>query len=406
MRNFNNFIEGFMEYTQYVEAPDKFLRWSAISVIAGALERKIWIRFNGVQNVHPNLFILLVGSPGLAKKSSSSSAAVNLLKVNKNIRFMSTQMTAASLITQLVEAGAHRYTEVNGEKYHNSSLYLYSSEAAVTLKEITGSVTELFTDFYDCGPDGWSNDVAWVKTTKMDGDIKIFNPCLNMLACSTPDWLKKIITVDEMKGGFASRILFVVQTGKPERSIGWIENLPDMAGLREKLVQDLHRISLLKGQVSIDSSFIEAFNEFKREHEAVIITQQNDNMIGYYSRKAWHIMKLAQVMMVAEGDDLMLTRKHWDAALTELNKIEPNMKLALGATGENAFAPGLHKLWSYMSTKDTVTKKELLEKFWKDFQPKQLTEYLGTLIEINKVTPHVLPKIGVVYEIVNKDPLM
>ena len=191
LRNYPDFIKSFLHFSSSVPAPGKFLKWAALSIVAGALERKVWIR-NAGYLLHPNLYIMLVGDPGISRKSTSSQTAMKILRKVPDMYFLSTQVTSASMILAMRESGLNRYVKLNGLSYYNSSSFLYSSEAAVTLKEIQGSIIELLTDFYDCQPNGWNTgeETPWEKRTKSDGPIRIFNPCLNMLACSTPNYLK------------------------------------------------------------------------------------------------------------------------------------------------------------------------------------------------------------------------
>ena len=43
MRKLSNWIEAYTAFTNNTEAPEKFHRWTAISTIAGALNRKCWV---------------------------------------------------------------------------------------------------------------------------------------------------------------------------------------------------------------------------------------------------------------------------------------------------------------------------------------------------------------------------
>lgn len=406
-RHFDSFIDGFLTYSKDVEAPEKFLRWSAISILAGALERKTWIVFNGTQYIFPNEYIMLVGAPGMAKKSSSSGLAFSLLQEIDRLKFMSTQLTAASLVKQLLDAGRERFVKIESEMYNNSSLYLYSSEAAVTLKEITGSVTELMTDFYDCGPPGWSTTRCWSKETIGGGRTKIFNPCLNMLACSTPDWLVKTIGKDEIKGGFASRILFVVQTEKPERTVGWMdeESVSNNVALKLKLISDLKRISELSGQFKIEKTVRDTFNDIKKRTDKFILENQDDTFIGYFSRKLWHILKLAQILSVNESSDLLLREKHILEALGYVEELEKNMRHAFGAVGTNDKAASLHLLWERIrQTPGTISKQQIHKLCWRDIDGKTLDEHVRMLHEMQKLRVRLVGG-HVFYEIVDSTAL-
>lgn len=389
-RNFPSFIEAFMDYTKDVEAPESFLRWSAVSIVAGALERKVWVVFNNTHIIYPNEYIMLIGPPGLAKKSSSSGLAYELLQGVADIKFMSTQVSAASLVDQFSKAGTDKTIKIGEHTYFHSSLYVYSSEAAVTLKELTGggSIIELLTDFYDCAPAGWHNDRAWSKETMGGGRTSIFNPCLNMLACSTPDWIVKSIGRDAIQGGFASRILFVVQEGKPERSVGWIDDT-DTESHNEtklKLIQDLHAISTLNGKFKVTKDFKDSFNAYKRECDAAIVSNTAGDMAGYYARKLWHIMKLAQVMALDKSDQLVLSPEHLDQAARLLRSIEPNMSKAFGSAGYNTRARHIDLIYETIKAKGAMSKRDIARLFYKDLDSKGLEDCLQTLITMGRVT--------------------
>lgn len=406
-RNFESFIEGFLEYSKNIESPEKFLLWSAISCIAGALERKTWLMYSGgTQYVYPNEYIMLVGESGV-KKSTGASTAIDLLHEVQGVKFMSTQVTAASLVKQLSDAGNDKTLVHNGQNYKNSSIYLFSSEASVTLKELHGggSVVELMTNFYDCEPAGWSSTRYWSKETIGGGKSLVYNPCINMLACSTPNWLVKSIGKSEIQGGFTARILFVVQQGKSERSIGWHDI--DQAGLldmRRKLVEDLRQIASMSGQFSVSKDFGPAYNKMKHEVEAYLAANPHTPLAGYYARKMWHCLKLCQILAADQGNEKLITTMHLDTARKLLESLEPDMASAFGVHGENIKTQSLYSMWKVMSARDIITKKELLRLVHKDVDYKIMAEHISTLQDMGKIKVEVSngkPQ----YLIIDKTPL-
>jgi len=61
-RNFSNFLSTYMEYSAFSEAPDRFHFWTAVSAIAGALQRKCWIDM-GYFEFTQNFYIVFVAPP-------------------------------------------------------------------------------------------------------------------------------------------------------------------------------------------------------------------------------------------------------------------------------------------------------------------------------------------------------
>src|SRR5215831_3135475 len=62
---------SFMDVTREDNVPEVFKRWSAISLIGGALERRVWTRtgsHGGLSRyTFPNLYVLLIAPPGTGK---------------------------------------------------------------------------------------------------------------------------------------------------------------------------------------------------------------------------------------------------------------------------------------------------------------------------------------------------
>ena len=65
-RKLHSWIAGYEEYTSLTPAPDIYRKWAAVSCVAGALERRVWVKTNS-GTLYPNLFLLFVGPPGTGK---------------------------------------------------------------------------------------------------------------------------------------------------------------------------------------------------------------------------------------------------------------------------------------------------------------------------------------------------
>ena len=79
MRKKPNWIKTYMQYSSFSEAPDKMHFWVAVSTIAGALRRRVWID-QGYFQWTPNFYIILVAPPGIVSISTSLSIGMILLR--------------------------------------------------------------------------------------------------------------------------------------------------------------------------------------------------------------------------------------------------------------------------------------------------------------------------------------
>lgn len=361
-RNFENFIDAYLRFTENQESTRKIHKWVAISILAAAMERKCFYNA-GHFKVFPNLYIFVIGESGVVRKSTSTGIGVDLLRDIGAVRIMSERVTSASLIQQLERAGA---TFAIGDKEERqSSVFAYASELVVFLREVYGSISELLTTFYDCSPQDSSK--PWVYETKGEGEIKIHGPCLNILGASTSAWLAKAIPSDEMEGGFSSRVIFVVEKENPDKFIAWPELRPEVEAMRPKLIQDLEQINALRGYFKKTQAAHEFYEQWYIDYKTRAIKEADARFKGYYGRKPTTVLKLAMILSVSEGNSLEFDQRHIEEAIELLEDLEANMLDAFGATGTNKLAPGIFKLTEVLKIRRTLTHKQMLQLLWREF---------------------------------------
>src|SRR5215831_15160014 len=105
-RKFANWLKAYMDYTRDSESPDTFHFWTGVSTIAGALRRRVWIDMRKFQWT-PNFYIILVGPPGIATKSTSTRTGMRLLESIQGIHFGPPSITWQKLADSLSEAVEH-----------------------------------------------------------------------------------------------------------------------------------------------------------------------------------------------------------------------------------------------------------------------------------------------------------
>lgn len=406
-RNFSSFIQTFLDYSKNVGAPEKFLLWSAISGVAAALERKTWVHYNGIQVIYPNLYIMLIADSGIAKKSTSTRPIMEIINGVKGISKMSTQMSGASLIEQLSDAGDSKVFDFGGVKYRNSSLFAFSSEAKVTIGGKSGleGVQELLTDLYDCGRTNiWSEQNAWDKQTLSGGKIEIFNPCLNFLACSTPSWLNDSIGRSGIEGGFASRVLFINQKERVDDS-GWLDehelsSKPDE--VKKLLIEDLSHINKIQGCYKTRIGWKETYNSIKADTNEKM--DLGGEMKAYYSRKMWHLLKISQVLAADQSDELVLSPDHLISANELLKTIEDEMYSAFANQGENKQLASFTIVWNFIRKRSKWDRRSILAACYKHATTPQLDEHLRTLQSMGKIKLNMGPN-GIVCDVIDSTPL-
>src|SRR6185312_6467643 len=206
-RKLDSWIESFIEATENEHTPKIYRKWAAISLLAAAMEQKVWVRTSS--NLYPNLYILIVGHPGVGKT-----------RIIRVVRSLATDLTGLHVapisltFAALVDCldGAKRNWIVPGaaEPYSFNSLYICAGEFGAFMHKYDNEMIDGLAAFYD--PDPYQQ----VRRT-MEHKPVIESPQINMLAGVTPQNLLHFMPERAWGQGFTSRVIMVFSD---ERIIG------------------------------------------------------------------------------------------------------------------------------------------------------------------------------------------
>lgn len=312
-----NWIDAYCEYHNNGFIPPQFNTWCALSAVAGALERRVWLPWGDTYSFYPNVYIMLVSMPGDGKSVAIKGAIDLLLEVNKRtsqLNIMPNQVTEAKFI-ELMGHG-RSFIEVKGGRelvHRQNAGYYWASEASNSLKNVFGDFIACLTDFYDC-------PVTWERATKKDGKkIVLNNVCMNLLAGSTVDYLGKLVSDENIMGGFASRLIYVVSENKvveaqPFQNGQTAERDPARVLYHQALVEDLCNIAKLTGPMTADKEFGDAWEAWYPIYEKKRRSLASEKAQSILARANPNTLKVAMLLCAAEGDGLVMGIRHWERA--------------------------------------------------------------------------------------------
>lgn len=341
-RHYENWISAFMEYAAFSEAPRHMHFWTAVSTIAGALRRRVWIDMAYFQ-WHPNFYIILVAPPGIVSKSTTAGIGMSLLKRVPDIKFGPDVVTWQALVTGFAESTMS--FEYQGEFHAMSALTIESSEFGNLLNPQDKEMVDLLVSLWDGKPG------AFEKKTKGSGCDTVENPWINLIACTTPAWIAGNFPEYMIGGGFTSRCIFVYAEKKAKLVAYPSELVP--ANLREiaqRLVEDLSQISLMAGEYKLDPGAVAWGKAWYENHYAAKHLHLDDERFGgYLARKQTHIHKLAMVLAAAEGERMVITSEHLALAAQMVTDLEPDMQFVFSKIGKSEDAVYAERLIWYVA---------------------------------------------------------
>lgn len=321
MRQFPDFLTAYFDFARDEFCPDDFHYWTGISILAGSLERKVWLNQSG-RHTYPNMYIFLVAKPGEGK-TTASDLGISLLRELQTpngtpaVSILPAKMSDAFFEQKMAHSSKFVW---NGKEHIHCSHFFYVSEAENSLREMTGGgeLTAALTEFYDC-------PTVWKRGTKKDGEVTANNICCNALVGITFSCLHRVVLPDQrVMGGFASRIMYIAHSQKKVRQVKW-EIASRHEELKHRLIADLQHIANLRGQFTVSREFGEAFEKWFPVNDEERAAMKSERLQSLAARRQTNILKLAMIVSVSESDSLRLEKKHWDRALTLLQGAEKNM---------------------------------------------------------------------------------
>lgn len=336
-RNFKNWLQSFIEYASFGEAPKHMYFWTGVSTIAGVLRRKVWIDEKSFK-WFPNFYVVLVAPPGIVSKSTTAGIGMDLLRAVPGVKFGPEIVTWQALATSFVNAAeTFEYQELH---HTQSALTIESSEFGNLLNPQDKEMVDILVTLWD--------GKGIKKETKHSGNDEIINPWINLIACTTPSWIAGNFPEYLIGGGLTSRMVFVYAEKKAKLVPYLHEVAPqDHAETKTKLIADLERIAIdCVGEYRLTTEAEDWGRAWYAKHYEGERPKNldDDRFGGYFARKQTHIHKLAMVLAAAESNRMLITRDHLELADVMVTDLEPDMAMVfskIGKTDEAFYADRL-----------------------------------------------------------------
>lgn len=350
-RHFPNWLQAYVEHTEHSEAPTNIHFFSGISAISSALGRKVWVDM-GYFKWYPNFYIIIVAKPGIATKSTSIGIATDILREVPGVHLGPSSITWQALIQHM--GGVAEQVEIDGELHTISASTFVASELGTLIDFTNREMIDVLVDLWD-GKSG-----AWEKMTKMKGMESIVNPWISLLAGVTPAWLASNVPESAVGGGFTSRCIFVYAERK--RHVVAYPHLyipKDFGTTRQKLIEDLEQISLIKGEYKLTAEALDYGTYwYNKLWEATPDHLQGDRYQGYLARKQTHMHKTMMILAASKREQPIITLEDFQEAETLFTSAEKDMFVALSSIGKSNSAVAVDELVAFVERRGRVSMED------------------------------------------------
>jgi len=388
-RELENWLDSYLEYTDNSESPLSYHEWCGLSVIAGALQRKVYLKWGIGQVIYPNLYVVLVGQSGRTRKGVALGLGKDLLKEVKSVTITPESSSGRQAMTMIMKKATTNFQDTSdGKLKFQSAVTTFSEELSVFLGQGDIGYLSNLTDWYD------SKDL-WEYESVGRGRDSINGVCLNLIGGTAPEWLQSMIPYEAIGGGFTSRVIFVVEENKrklvPEHTVTDRE-----LWLQEKLINDLERINKLVGEVKMGeeakAKYVEWYIAEDGKMSAGNYAIPDTRFAGYCERRATHLRKLMMLFSVSHSDTRIIEGVDFDKALHILTEVEKKMAKTFGGLGRGKNSDATEAIKDYIQQVGITTRKLLLQRFYRDVDSTTLAGIETTLVQMGLIKTKLLVK--------------
>lgn len=366
----SDWLKDFVQYTSYGEAPPRIMYWCGVAAIAGALRRKVWFQQRDYQ-WSPNFYILIVGPPGLIRKSTSIDVGMRFLKQVENINMGPSIATWQALIEKIAQCREDVTMPETGEVFEQSCVTLALSEFGSFFDPLNRELVDNLTDLWD----GKLGKIE--KITKTSGCDLMVNPWINIIAATTPKWLAQNFGDNLVGGGLASRFIYLFGD-MPIKDIAYPDrHMPDsLTMMRDEraLAEGLRTIGSYAGRFEVTEEAYEWGDKWYKEQRTQQRLLGSDSLeAGFIVRKQTHLHKLAQVISAARYEFPMLTRAHLEEADSILSALDVDTRRVFGYVGQSKVTTAAREIVEQVLRMGAVEKRILYRKQF--FRTMSIGEY-------------------------------
>ena len=348
-----DWIDEYVEATKLVPSPELYRRWSAITAISGALERKVWTT-GSAGDIYPNLFTVLVGPPASGKDNAIRPIRELWAKINL-LNLAPDNVTKASLIDVLSRS---MRTVMNG----SATPYIFSA-LSVPAPEFGVFFTHHDTEFLSVLNHIWGSPPSYREERRTAGIIEVNKPHLVLLAGTQPDYLNGFLPEEAWGMGFTSRLIFIYSGEHPKADLFALQ-----AQQSSTLLPGLKKIFDLKGEFVWSKNAIDELNAW--HHANGPPTPTHSKLAHYNGRRSLHVLKLSMISSVSRSLELHVTVDDVERArdwLLEAEKVMPDIFRAMGQKSDVQILTDMHyhlyRLWSSVAVekRKPLTDKDVYE---------------------------------------------
>lgn len=350
-----NFIDLYLAYASDNEVPTFFHRWAALAGVGAYLGRDFYFKL-GAFDINPNMYCMLIGSPGTRKSTA--------IKLFKNILTKTGYSTIAAEKTSkekfLMDLSGQEFPEWSANGIQSPAAKTPDMETLLDMKawgeqDDSKANAEMFIaadefnnfigngnlEFISLLGELWDYNGAYKVRVKNSKSFDIQNPTVSILGGNTPTGFNAAFPPEALGQGFFSRLILIY--GEPSgKKIPFPTVPPENA--TQFLVSKLKEIkSKVSGEATLTPGAKSLLEKIYNSYRGI----DDVRFESYTNRRFTHLLKLCLVGAAVRYSN-EISEDDVSFANTVLTYTEHLMPLALGEFGRSRHSEVAHKVMQFL----------------------------------------------------------
>jgi hypothetical protein len=372
-----DFIQQYTYYNSGNEAPRNYHLWCAYIMLAAAVHKRVYVPV-GQLKIAPNLYVGLIGSQGSRKTTAKDSAMDLFTETFPDYPILSSVQSREDVIKYMNnEENSFKFTDIEGKEQIVRPVVGFINELMNFFSVDPTKSVQFFTDIYDAK--------RFKSSTIKRGLEDLVNPCVNFLACATPEWIIENMKGNIISGGWARRIIYVYETAR-SKAIAFPERPPGYTEVALALMEHLRLVSQTTGVFEWDEDARAYYTEW---YEHIHSNPPADKMMAaFYESLHIQAIKVAALLALARRPiQLRITKDNFELSVACLKVLEKNMPKLFAAAGQNELSVPIQTALDALEKAGGAIPEKLFRKLMSiDLEPRRIDDLLRHLKNTEEIT--------------------
>ena len=403
-------------------SPDLYIDVGFYYMIGAALQRRVWCGDLGAP-IYPNQYVVLCGPAGVGKGRVSSSvkkilsyhaynpnattadadatattkpdlADINYFDANGHdskavlLLPMGPSATSYQAFARRMAECTRAFTLTNGDK---KSVIAHAS-MHVVLDEFTTMFHDRAQDTVDFFLSCWMGDDYEHETIGRGKDY-VKNPCLSLIAGTTPDRLRELKTVNILNSGLTRRLMLVYAAANRRRQLFIPDRTPEQMQSRVVLTRWVKMLNLARGPVKFSPDALAWLADWFKGSTYTINHSSSKVVTEYEATKSPIIAKTALAFHFAEPANWqpggLMTDISLDTtqrAMEFLARTERDRHMPFEFAGRAEMAPTMGKIVEVIRARGPLSLNDIYGCMFDDFDDmNQCVDAVNNLMQAGRL---------------------